>query len=184
MANSKTEICNMALSYLGANLIMDENDETTEARLCNLNYDNCLEAVLEDIDWTFATKRYVYKNPVQDPPEYGFSFGFLLHPEILRVIEVNGNRYDWVLENRHILTNQATVEVKAIIKVEDANRYPPMFVKALAAYLASEIALPLTNNPQHQQAMAQQYMAKRVWAQSNDGRQGKAQRKFSTDWVR
>ena len=184
MATSKTEICNMALSLLGANLIMEGHDETTEARLCNLNYDNCLEAVLEDVNWTFATKRFKYENPVKAKPEFGYANAFLIDTNILRVIEVNKNRHDWVLEERHILTDQSVVDVKAVIKVSDANMYPPGFVKALAAYLASEIALPLTNNPAHQQAMAQMYMAKKIWAQGNDGRQGKSQVKFSTDWVR
>lgn len=181
---SQTDICNMALSYLGANQIIEISDASPEATLCNLNWESCLEAVLEDVNWTFATKRYKYDSPRTEAPKFGWSFSYALPAEVLRVIEVNENKYEWALEDGNILTDMGSVEVLAIVKVTDTTKFPPQFVKALAAFLASEIALPLTNSPVHQQAMGQQYMAKRKWAQGNDGRQGRSKRRISSEWRR
>ena len=174
----------MALGMLGANLITEITDDTLEARLCELNYDTCRDAVLEDRNWSFAIKRYKYSSPLKADPVFGFSYAYAIPSEVLRVIAVNDNNRQWVLEDRSILCDGSEIEVRAVIRVTDTSVFPPRFVKALAAYLASEIALPLTNSPAHQQQMGNIYAAQLVWASGNDGRQGRNTRRYSSEWIR
>lgn len=184
MATSTTDICNMALSYLGANPIIEIHDKTPEANLCKLNFNSCRDAVLEDIDWTFATRRYLFEAYLRIKPVFGYHYAYELPNEVLRVIEVNENKIDWALEERKILCDATACYVKAIVRIEDPDQWSPNFIKALASYLASEIALPLTNSPAVQQQMAAMYMAKRQFAQGNDGRQGRNVRRYSSEWIR
>ena len=169
---SDTDICNIALSYLGANKIIDISDKTFEADICLLNYANVRDAVLEDVNWTFATKRIVLKSPDDPPPLFGFSNSFTLTNDILRVIRVNNNRGEWVKEGNKILIDSDTIEIMAIVQVTDPQRFPASFISAFASRLAAEIALPITSSSKHQDKMITMYTAKKKWAIGNDGRQG------------
>jgi len=171
---SDTDICNMALSYLGANKIIEMTDKTTEASLCQLNFDFCRDAILEEVNWSFAKKRFVLAAPDKDKPAFGYGFSFVLPVNVLRVITVNDNKVDWEIEDRRILTDSSSLNILAIIRITDSSKFSPMFIQAFAAYLAAEIALPLTNSTAQQSAMAQMYIAKKRWAQGNDGRQGRS----------
>ena len=162
----------MALSYLGANSIIEITDETEEAKLCLRNYDNTRDAVLEDVNWTFATRRIILGTPCTESPIFGYGNKFLVPAEVLRIISVNDNQYEWVLEEGFILSDSGMLEVIAVVKVENPHAFPPSFVTAFASRLAAEIALPITNSPTQMNKMIEMYQAKKLWARANDGRQG------------
>lgn len=174
-----TDICNMAISYLGGNSIIAMTDQTPEGVLCNLNYDTARDAVLEDVNWTFATKRFILGSPSTDAPEFGYSHSYLLPQEVIRVVAVNEGKLDWVLEQRNILTDAQPVNLVAVVRIINPVEFSSSFVSCLASRLAAEIALPLTNSPQQQASMAQMYLIKKQWAQGNDGRQGRSKRRRS-----
>ena len=111
MTVSTTDICNQALSLLGANPIIDTNDKTPEAQLCSLQFDSCRDAVLDEINWTFATRRIRLENPLNDPPVFGYSRAYQIPNEVLRVIEVNDNEQDWAVEERRILVNAERCDI-------------------------------------------------------------------------
>lgn len=206
MATSDTDIMNMALAYLGASLIIDRKDPSQEALICDLNYDEVRDSVLEDVNWSFAIKRFVLSSPLVDKPAYRFANAFEVPPEVLRVIcldddrppmggvyPMSGRFFDnsmehtnipWVLEEGKILTDAMKINFRAIIRVTDPNKFTKSFVGCLAARLASEIALPITNSPDMQARMVDMYMGKKRWAQANDGRQGLNQVRFSPGFVR
>lgn len=183
-----TDICNMALGYLGANPVLEINDETPEGTLCEQHFDQCRDAVLEEISWTFATRRFILGAPLREKPAFGYAYAFQLPDDILRVVSVgsdHGPNNDWTLEGRNILVNTTRIFIVAIYRQTDESVYSPEFVQALAARLASEIALPLTNSPGIFQTMVQMYSGKIRMAQSSDGRQGIPLRRYSTShWRR
>lgn len=53
---SKVEICNLALSNLGAKAISSITESSAEARACNTWWDVTLKTFLTDHNWSFATK--------------------------------------------------------------------------------------------------------------------------------
>jgi hypothetical protein len=178
---TEVSICNLALSWLAGNLIISLNDETVEAQLCNANYISSRDAVLEDRAWTFATQRYRW-TPLSESPVYGYGYAFMIEPEVIRVLEVrdnddpynpNGaNSLDWRRESNAILANASVIYVKALRRVVDTSKYPPSFVMALAARLAADICIPLTESRQMQQDMWNLYMKKLDDAMATDGMQG------------
>lgn len=177
---SEVSICNLALSWLAGNLIISLDDEAKEAALCKANYDSSRDAVLEDRAWTFATQRY-YWTPVSTAPVYGYSHAFLINPEVIRVLEVRGTSstvangpsdLDWRREGNLILCDAEEIYVKAIRRIEDTSKFPPAFVQCLAARIAADIAIPLTESANYQQQMWTLYMKKLEDAMATDGMQG------------
>lgn len=180
MAVSEVTICNLALSWLAGNLIISIDDEINEAQLCKANYELSRDAVLEAMAWTFATKRYTL-TPETLTPAWGYAHQFTIPAEIITLLDVtdksdtpNGaNDLDWRREGNLILCDASKVYVKAIFKQTDPARYPPNFVQAVAARLAAEIAVPLTESQQLAVAMEAKYHDRLMIAAGSDGIQGK-----------
>ncbi len=172
MASSEVDICNLALGFLGAEPIISLADND----LCNDNYPVCRDACLEDVDWTFATTRFLLAAPSVDAPAFGYANRFLLPSGTLRVIEVNDNLYQWAKEGNYILTDETTCEVRAISRVTDVRQFPNAFIQVVAARLASVIAIPIANSDGMAKAMMGLYQGFKAEAAMNDGRQGSNQR--------
>lgn len=172
MASSEVDICNLALGLLGANPIISLADSDP----CNDNYAVCRDACLEDVDWSFATTRFLLSSPDVDAPAFGYAYQFMLPPEALRIVEVNENQGEWVREGNRILTDDARCEVRAIVRVTDVRQFPNAFVQAVATRLAAIIAIPITNSDSMAKTMMSLYRAFQAESAGNDGRQGSNQR--------
>lgn len=168
MASSEVDIANMALGYLGANRIISL-DESPE---CETNYASVRDACLEDRNWSFALKRTRLGSPSTTKPAYGFTYQYLLPTDLIRLISVNDNEYDWVKEGRYVLTNQVGLNISYVYRVEDVRQMSSGFVMAFAARLASVIAIPLTNSKSSADKYMQMYDFFLAKASGNDGRQG------------
>lgn len=176
MASNTVEICNIALGYLGGNLITSIDDDSKEAALCKANFTATLDAILETRDWAFATCRFETATPVSPAPTFGYANAFQIDSSVLRVVEVNDNAYEWQVEGRTIVTDQGSVQYKAVCSVPDPIILSPAFVQAFATRLAAEIAIPLTNSRTMQGNMFELYGVKLREAQASDGRQGTTRR--------
>lgn len=180
MAVSEVTICNLALSWLAGNLIISIDDDINEAKLCKANYELSRDAVLETMAWTFATKRFSLI-PEVDIPSWGYDHQFTIPADVITLLDVtnksdtaNGaNDLDWRREGNLILCNASKVYIKAIIKVIDPTRFPPNFVQAVAARLAAEIAVPLTESKDLMMTMEGKYKDRLMIAAATDGIQGK-----------
>ncbi len=84
---SQVSICNQALGWLGANLIISIDDDNKEAALCKANFDDIRDAVLEEREWTFCVRRITLA-PLLLKPVYGYGNQFLLPPDVIRVLNV------------------------------------------------------------------------------------------------
>lgn len=188
-------ISNLALSWLGANLITSFEDNTPESKFCKANYEPLRDAVLETYEWSFAMNRKRYgaiTTPVEDLSEDDAYDGyrFKLTPETLRVVQVSRDirfaptdNLDWYLEARHVVANQTPIFVRSIQRIEQVADFSEGFVQTLAARLAYELALPLTESNRKQQQMFAVYASKLDESKTLDGMQGKTQRLRST-WMR
>lgn len=180
MAVSEVSISNLALSWLAGNLIISLDDPINEARLCKANYELSRDAVLEAMAWTFATKRYRL-TPETNSPAWGYEFQFTIPAEIITVLDVtnqpdspNGaNDLDWRREGNLIVCDANPIYIKAIYREVDPARYPPNFIQAVAARLAAEISIPLTESIQMMNNMEMKYKDRLMIAASTDGMQGK-----------
>lgn len=171
---SKVSICNQALGWLGANLIVSFEDEITESDLCKANYDPLRRTVLEEGPWSFAISR-VQLNEVVGAPVYEYDYTYQLPTDLIRVIEVSdptAEIRDWVKEGDKILCNYSTVFIKYIKNEENVAIFSSGFIQALAARIAMDLAAPITKSKTVVGMMTDLYEMKLATAESLDGLQG------------
>lgn len=166
--SSTTDICNMALSYLGAahiNLITEDSDE---AVACNTWFDVARDVVLSQGQWSFARERVVLAQS-NDTPPFDWAYKYLLPVDLLEVSLVNGSKIiPFVIEGSYLLTNEESVSLNYIRKVHDTGDFTPLFTDSLAAYLGSLISVPITRRFDLQKELMQLYTFKLANAMSQD----------------
>lgn len=153
---SEVDICNIALGWLGANLITSLNDNTKQANLCQVNYPNLRDALMASYDWTFAMERFT---PTPKPDHIRGDFEFEVPSNILRVVDVYRDEFyvyefardDWYMEGeRRLYAPRQLVYAKGVKNLVITAEFTPTFVQALAARLAADLCIPITENRQLQ----------------------------------
>lgn len=181
---SQVGICNQAITKVGGTQIVSIDDAIQEAQICKTIYEDIRDYVLEDADWTFATKRYLL-TPEVDTPAWGYAHQFTILPEVIRIIncadnadELNGESdLDWRREENLILCDVSTnLYMKGIRKVTDEAKFSSGFIQAFAYKLASNLAIPIAGSRTLQADMETLYNKHLESAIANDGRQGRSDR--------
>ena len=181
MATSPTDICNIALTWLSANPIASIDDTSIEGKICKANYDFTRRSVLEEREWTFALKR-AQLNLLVDPPAFGYSYQFSLPPDFLRSVQAYYSPDECaepilhIIEDNRLLTNEDTVYLRYIYDNTNPELYSDFFIQAVAAKLASVMAMPITANAELQLCMLQIYQDHLNRATSSDALQGSRER--------
>ena len=150
MAVSKTDICNNAIGRIGAQRIMDIDDEDSKsARICKNAYEINLREVLRLAPWNFAKDR-IQLAELSTAPVFGWAKQYQLPTDFIRLVQFNdldawqdepSDFYE--IEGRKLLTDEDTARIEYIKFVDDPNQYDALFTKALVVLLASEIAVPI-----------------------------------------
>lgn len=151
--SERLNICNMALGYVGANMISSLTENVPEAVQCNLHWDRARRKVLRDYPYRFAIHRDVLTADTM-PEAYGGDWeqAYAWPADCLRVLSVHDPedreaRQPFAIEYTGsgplILCNVTDAEVTYIADVEDAALWDEKFVDAMARRLAIEIATAL-----------------------------------------
>jgi len=179
---SDIAITNIALGLLGVSPITSFDDQTRAAVLAKTNYNHLRNAVLEDREWTFAVKRYIFDSPTLEGPVYGYTYAFNIPAEVMRVLSIPETDDDraqglreWVVEQRQILCNENPIYVRALIREERSTQFSEAFAQALAYRLAHQFCIPLTENQTHKEQLWKDYENMIIAASSTDGMQGRVQ---------
>jgi len=144
--SNETEVCNQALSMLGADPIVNyTTDVTTRAKLCRAFYPNTRDAVLRAYPWSFAIVRVALAADGTDPV-FGWDKRFGLPADCLRVLELDDEDIDWKVEGRYLVCDNSTVSIKYISRVENTQLYDSLCVQALATRLAAVLCKPITGS--------------------------------------
>ena len=178
MVLSEVDICNLALAQLGGKFtITSLDDDTVGANLCKAYYEPLRDAVLEEMDWSFAIREHkLLADPA--PSIIAGQVKFKLPADTLRVITVHTGTSpieNWTVQARFILADCDEVYIRSIDSVKDTAMFSQAFTQALAARLSAEMAMPLTNSPSMSQTQWQLYSQKVSVARTNDNLQGTAQ---------
>ena len=163
----KVYICNLALQFSSArNRIDDLSENTQEAKLCDLNYDQALEDSLEDGDFSWARKRAALSKVstttlptgVQQTATIDSAWGFMyrLPSDCLRPLWLDDTlqiRSHWsripyqieLLDDLEVLyTDLDDAILVYAARVTNPALFSRKFAKVVAWKLAAIIALPLT----------------------------------------
>jgi hypothetical protein len=181
-AASEVSICNLALGWVGGSLITSLDDPSTEANLCKANYALTRDAVLESADWSFATRRSEGGAPLAQAPAWGYANAFQLDANYLRMVYVGASPrpeeddpvQHWVLEGRRILADADRIYLRGIQVIEDPGLFSGLFVQALAAWIARDLAIPISHSRSLQADMHQLLQVKLSEAIAQDSKQGKS----------
>lgn len=159
---TQLDICNIALSNIGCLPIQSLTDSSESSRLLLLNWDRCIESVLRDFPWAFATQ-VKYLNMTEDaPPDYAYSYYYpndclkiqaigrdIEHPQQFEV-RSNGT-------NKIIVTDTEKAIARYTTKITDSTLFDASFVEALVYKLSYEINNAKTGNAQQTQEMGNRY---------------------------
>jgi len=174
---SEVSICNQALTFLGQKPITSLSDANTTAEWMRNNYPFIRDAVLEERMWTFATARASSTTLDRDAWDTAYA-----HPaplnwiSVFRIYRNSGistlTSIDWRLEDGNILCSESNILLWGLKRVTDTGKFSPLFVQALAARIAADACIPLTENRQLQVDMWGLYGDKLREAAARDGQQG------------
>jgi hypothetical protein len=150
---SKTEICNIAISHLGigTEIANIDTEDSEPARACRRFYDRCLETVLREFAWPFAT-RVINPALVEEDPttEWGYSYRYPVDCLIMKKIQ-SGLRTDTSQSRAPyrivgddsgslIYTDCEDAVIEYTALVEDVDNFASDFVMAFSYKLAHYIA--------------------------------------------
>lgn len=182
---SEVSICNQALTWLGQDPLSSLDDRSATAEWMRNNYPFLRDAVLEERMWTFATRRLRSETAARD--EFDVQYAHDIDSDWLGVYRVyrhmNSALPDawptadgWRREGDKILTNESVSYLWGLRRVTDPGKFTGLFTQALAARLAADAAIPLTENRALQADMWNLYQTKLADAAVRDGMQGTAER--------
>lgn len=157
---SKTDICNRALIKIGKATIRDINtDESPQGTLCRAVYDAMLVELLRQAEWNFAITRQDLNVDASGTPLWEWSYRYIL-PTIPPVIKILGveSEQPYAIEGQYLVSNEATEALKYIGKIDDPERYDPLFTEAFVLRIASEIAFTLTSQTTLVDKLTQAYL--------------------------
>lgn len=155
---SQIDICNTALRHVGIRAgIGSLSEQSEEARVIRLVYDQVLERTLEKVDWGFARRRATL-TLLETQPNIFWAFRYELPvdcavPRQIQPFVRNPSNEDlipWEIESatdptkRTLLTDVASATLIYTRRDVPPGAYPQHFIHALAWVLADEIAMPLT----------------------------------------
>ena len=142
---SVVDICNGALNQLGASTILTLTEDSKNARLCNARYTQVRDAVFRSHPWNCLQKRVQLATDT-DTPAWGFTKQYTLPADCLRVLTILDYDADYKIEGRKILTDNSTMKILYISRIEDPNEYDELLRETLSAALAADIAYAVTSS--------------------------------------
>lgn len=159
-------ICNRALAMIGqppiTALVDDPSTATNKAVMwASLLYPEVLLDLLATHPWRWASKRATLDEDTVEEPDHGYEYAFYLPSDWVRMCEPSTNEILYSVEGGRVLTNVEEFQCRYVYAVEDPELFPRIFIKALAAQLAAELAIPLAGKERLTQfwgRMALQYL--------------------------
>jgi|DEB0MinimDraft_3_1074331.scaffolds.fasta_scaffold00081_13 hypothetical protein len=180
---SEVQICNIALSKVGDEQITSLLDDSKAARLCNLTYEPLRDSVLRAHLWNFAISRVALAKST-DAPAYEYSAKFALPADFLRLVDTNLlDTEKYKVEGKFILANSDTVSIRYVKRVEDPNEFDWLFIEALAARIAAELAIALTDNRTLSVDLFNLYSTKITEARTADAQEGSPDDIIADSWL-
>lgn len=156
MALSAAALCARALIAIGARPISNLDESGLEAKVCRELYPGLRDALLSAHPWNFATTQARLPRLAAEPVA-DFAHAFQLPPDFLRALSAGrgrrGRGLDFRITGRRLLADAEEVLLTYIFRPHESD-FPPFFAQALAARLAAEFVLPITESTSRAEALA------------------------------
>ena len=142
---NETDIANIAVRDVGATEITDiVTDTGKNAAVVRTYWDAVVDEVLRAHKWSFAKKmKALAADADYDMVDDRYAYAYVKPADYIRMSRMNVTGTLFQVRGDHLLTNVSPFIVEYIYRHENAIRWPSYFYMALAAQLASFIAVPL-----------------------------------------
>jgi len=169
MATGKTQIVNLALTYIGEPPIMDIEDDQTAPRAANVIYDPTFREVARDHEWN-CLKTRVELAKLSTVADFGFLDNqFLLPSDFIRMLRLNGRdiksttdpyeiEYSKSAGAQVLLSDADTAKIQYIAEITDTVQYDDLLIEALAVRIASKLATILRQDEAKSASLLNEYM--------------------------
>ena len=142
---SVVDICNGALNQLGASTILSLTEDSKTARLCNARYTQVRDSLFRSHPWNCLQKR-VQLAADTTAPAWGFTSAYTLPADCLRLLRILDYDSNHKVEGRKILTNNSSMKILYVARIEDPNEYDELLRETISAALAADIAYAVTSS--------------------------------------
>jgi len=138
------EICNSALSQLGASTIASLTEDSKNAEVCNQRYTAVKHAVLRSHPWNCAVTR-IKLSPTSNTPAFGFAKEFVLPRNCLRLLQLDLLDIVRRVEKDKVLGDESEI---SILYISDANEasWDALLTEAVTASLAADICYAIVGS--------------------------------------
>lgn len=167
---SQTDICNRALTKVGATRITNINENSKSARVMSVLWDTVRKAELRRRFWKFAIIRTALP-ALNEKPAWGYNTAFQLPADFLRLVQVNDtfavpamtdyrdqDDSAYQIEGNQILTIfNAPLKIRYVQDVTDPGKFDALFVEAIASKLAYEACEEITQSLSKRQQAVEDY---------------------------
>lgn len=193
---TKVEICNMALANFGGGEIVSLTENTEEARVLNLLYENCRQAVLAKGIWNFAigyTKTLAVLEEAEHPI---YNFVYALPGKCLKVLQVYSDNVNLRFEQynpefevfnygsrKAVATDIPMAHCKYIVDEDNTAIYTPEFVTCLSYLLSARCVESLTGNAQIVSEMDAKYQVALQDALLSNARENKTNLQYPSSFL-
>jgi len=169
------KIANQALLLLGENTIQSLTEDTTEAHAVDAFYADTRDYVLTDLKPPFARARVALGEPLQPAAVGDTPYRYTIPVEAMVVVTAGSDDREfteWTLEGRELLARQPLTWLTYVYSRTDVEAFmDAMFVKAIVAFLASELAYPVMASKERSTELAQLYNLRASEARNLYGQQ-------------
>jgi hypothetical protein len=170
--SNPVEVCNLSLLRINQSSISSLQDDSLQAKACELNFDQSKSSLLSQYNWTFAIERAVLSEvPLDSPPAtimLEYSRRFALPAEFLRLIAVynsmnqkliaiNGQRPPYVIEGNYILTDYNNCKIKYVRNLDMISAFSPLFIDAFVLDLAIRLTKFFNDSSAYLQQLEAEY---------------------------
>jgi hypothetical protein len=158
------------------------DDESKAGLICKERYYLLRDEVLRTHPWKFAKKR-VSLALLDETPVFGYDYAYQLPTDCLRVLGSEYADTEFKVEGRKVLTNETTMYLSYVSRIEDVSQYDAEFCEALACRIAADIAYAITNNASLTETMMKVYREKLAEARSVSAMEGTPDNLVVDDWI-
>lgn len=171
MATSVVDICNNALIRIGSKTITSLSDGEKVSNACSAIYEQTRDMLLRQHLWNFALKR-VQLASEEDTPAFGYDYSYPLPSDFIRVKELFESVEPFKVEQSTLLTDESSVKLVYVARIEDVSKFDPLFVEALVLSLALRLSYILIGSNGREQSLKEElkqvlFLAKQVDGQDD-----------------
>ena len=193
-ADSKTEICNLALSHIGqtARQLADlDTDTGVTAIACRQHYPRGLKFILSQHHWNFAKKYQALALEGTPPATWAYSYdypGDCIKARAIQTAVRGGAAIEFEVASndtgtgRVIFTDEPGAVLLYTFYAQNTSIFPDMFTEALSWYLGSLLVGPLKGSIETQTACLNMYRNTLIEAMSTDGSEGEIDTVELAEW--